>query len=303
MIGLTSPLPDGPRLIQLRSRQLEVTVAPAVGGRIVQIEHLGSGHRFLWNNPSLSLAVVPPGGEYDPNFYGGIDELLPNDVIETIDGVEYPDHGELWTTPLDWGWEEDSFTLRGQLQRSGLLYERRMQLHDDAPLVDLHYRIENRAAGIRHFLWKLHAAMEVMEGDVIDCPASHAQVVDLDYSRFDTTEPFPWPLLQGQATNVIPPNNGTVDFYYLYGLAEGRMAWRRPSAQVKFEYRFDTSVFPYAWLFASQGGFDGHYTAILEPCTTMPISVNHALPLGQCSLLQPGEVLETSVTIFAGGDE
>jgi hypothetical protein len=282
---------------------LEVTVAPAVGGRIVQIQHLGSGHQFLWNNSNLSLTGVPRGGDYDSNFFGGIDELLPNDLIEAVDGVEYPDHGELWTTPLEWAWDGDVLVVRGLLELSGLLYERRLRLGGEAPLIDLHYRIENRADSPRHFLWKLHAAMNVKEGDLIDCPARHGQVVDLDYSRFNTTEPFAWPTLQGEAVNVIPPQNGTVDFYYLYGLQEGRMAWRRPSSRLRFEYRFDTTVFPYAWLFASQGGFGDHYTAILEPCTTMPISVNDAIPLGQCSRLAPGEVLETSVTIFAGVDE
>lgn len=301
-IDCISPLPNGPRLFHLRSGHLEVTVAPEVGGRIVQIQHLETGHQFLWNNPGLALAAVPPGSEYDPHFYGGIDELLPNDLLETIDGVECPDHGEVWTTPFDWGWERQSFVLRGKLAGCGLRYERHMQLRDDEPLIDFQYRIENTSSSVRHFLWKLHAAMNVCQGDVIECPATHGKVVDLNYSRFDTTEPFAWPILEGQTTNEIPPNNGTVDFYYLYGLQEGRMAWTRPSSQLRFEYRFDTAVFPYAWLFASQGGFDGHYTAILEPCTTMPISVNQAIPLGQCSQLKPGEVLQTSVTIFAGVD-
>ena len=78
------------------------------------------------------------------------------------------------------------------------------------------------------------------------------------------------------------------------------MAWRRDSQNLTFEYRFDTEIFPYAWYFASFGGFDGHYMAILEPCTTMPLSVNEAAQLGQCSVLESGELIETTVTIYAG---
>jgi hypothetical protein len=44
------------------------------------------------------------------------------------------------------------------------------------------------------------------------------------------------------------------------------------------------------------------YTVILEPCTTMPISVNEAIRGGRCSRLLPGEVLETDVSIYAGPD-
>jgi hypothetical protein len=91
-----------------------------------------------------------------------------------------------------------------------------------------------------------------------------------------------------------------MDFFYLFDLSTGEMFWRRPGAGLKFGYRFDTRVFPYAWLFASYGGFLGHYTIILEPCTTMPMSVNEAAGQGQCSLLEVGQVLETSVSLYAG---
>ena len=78
------------------------------------------------------------------------------------------------------------------------------------------------------------------------------------------------------------------------------MAWRSGASDLMFEYRFDTGVFPYAWYFASYGGFDGHYVAILEPCTTMPLSVNEAAPLGQCSVLEAGQALDTGITIYVG---
>jgi hypothetical protein len=38
----------------------------------------------------------------------------------------------------------------------------------------------------------------------------------------------------------------------------------------------------------------------LEPCTTMPIAVNEAAKLGQCSVLEAGEAIETRVSIYVG---
>jgi hypothetical protein len=67
-----------------------------------------------------------------------------------------------------------------------------------------------------------------------------------------------------------------------------------------FSYQYDQQVFPYQWWFASYGGFLGHYTAILEPCTNMPLSVNDALAKQQSASLLPGATLHTSVKIFAG---
>ncbi len=67
-----------------------------------------------------------------------------------------------------------------------------------------------------------------------------------------------------------------------------------------FRYQYDTSVFPYQWYFASYGGFFNHYTAILEPCTNMPMSVNEAKEKRQCAVLVPGETLRTTVRMYAG---
>ena len=303
----------GSPIVRLQSEQLEVDVAPKVGGRIIGIRQRGSGHEFLWRNSRLPLELKPPGSEYDPNFYGGIDELLPNDIAETIDGVACPDHGELWTRSLDWWIDGQSLVLEGRLPLCGLTYERRMTLRADSPHVDFQYRLTNPTGTERHFLWKLHAALAVAEGDVIECPARQAQVVDPAYSRFGTLSPFAWPHIEGQRADVVPPQNGTMDFFYLFDLQAGRIAWTRntesgppglrrlaPAGRLKFEYTFDTAVFPFVWLFASYGGFDGHYTVILEPCTTMPIGVGDAIRHGRCSRLLPGEALETKVSLYAG---
>jgi len=291
---------DGVPIVRLENASLRVDVAPAVGGRVISLIDKATGYEFLWRNARLKLERLPPGSPYDPNFYGGIDELIPNDIPEPLNGVDSPDHGELWTAALDGALEGESLVLSGVLPLSGLRYWRRMTLRGDSPYLDIDYRIENGAGQRRIFLWKLHAALRIAPGDRIECPARTARVVDLQWSRWHTLEPFAWPMVEGQRADVIPPNNNTVDFLFLYDLQEGRMAWRSATMGLTFAYTFDVNVFPYAWYFASYGGFDGHYTAILEPCTTMPLSVNEAAQLGQSSVLDPGQRIETRVTIYAG---
>ncbi|MBN1345929.1 MAG: hypothetical protein JXQ73_24780 [Phycisphaerae bacterium] len=288
---------DGTSVVRMTSDRLVVDVAPGVGGRVVSLIDRASNHEFLWNNERLRLERKSPGSEYDPNFYGGIDELIPNDIPEQIDDVAAPDHGELWTTALDHAIEDGALVLRGTLPLTGLVYERRMTLSADSPQIDLGYRIQNPTGRLRRFMWKLHAALAIRPGDVIDCPARRGQVAHLDYSRYETEEPFDWPIIEGQAANVAVEKDGTCDFFYLFDLTTGRMGWHRPGTGLRFEYVFDRDVFRYAWLFASYGGLDGHYTAVLEPCTTMPLSVGEAAAKGQCSSLEPGSILKTNVTI------
>jgi hypothetical protein len=291
---------DQTPIIRIENDFLQVDVAPGVGGRIVNLLEKPSNHQFLWHNAALKLEKLEPGAAYDPNFYGAIDELIPNDIPETINGIECPDHGELWTTSLDYQVDGETLDLSGTLPIFGLRYQRRMRLASDGPGIYFDYHIQNISGARREFLWKLHSALKIGPGDRIVCPARTAVVGDPEYSRWSSTQPFEWPHVEGRRADIVPEKDGTMDFLYLYDLEEGRIAWESADRSRTFVYEFDLNVFPYAWIFASFGGFDDHYMAILEPCTTMPISVNEAARLGQCSVLEPGETIETRVCIYAG---
>ena len=87
----------------LENDYLKITVDPSHGGRIIGFLNKLRGAEQIWYDPSR--LPVDPALDYDGNFAGGMDELLPNDPPE--DG--FPDHGELWTLPLNWrtrsGWD------------------------------------------------------------------------------------------------------------------------------------------------------------------------------------------------------
>ena len=133
---------DGTPIIRVENDFLQVDVAPGVGGRIVNILEKSSGHQFLWHNKKLKLERLGPGAEYDPNFYGGVDELIPNDIPETLNGLECPDHGEMWTMALDYRIDGEALVLTGTLPIFGLHYERRMALRSNSPHIDLDYHIK-----------------------------------------------------------------------------------------------------------------------------------------------------------------
>lgn len=282
----------GVRLAILENEVLRVAVAPAVGGRVVSLIHRATGREFLWRNPRLLLAPCEAGSAYDPNFYGGIDEVIPCDSPETIDGVACPDHGELWTLPLSEAWADGTLTLRGRLPLFGLTYERRMSLVQD--MLVCQYRITNPGTEERRFMWKFHAALAISPGDRIVCPAATACVADPEWSRRKSCDPFAWPDADGLDMSVVPRIDGTTEYLLLYDLADGRMALEGRDG-ARLECRFDKAVFPCCVYFASHGALNESVTAVLEPCTTMPVSVNEAAVRGICSRLGAGEVMETTV--------
>jgi hypothetical protein len=279
-------------MIQLTSESSQIEIAPEVGAKIVSFVDLQSGYHFLWRNSKLPLRREQPGADYDPNFYGGIDELLPNDIPESIAGNSFPDHGEVWTAPFDYRQiDAGKVFLKATLPVSGFEVSRTVALQGRDCVVES--EILNRSATPLPFLWKLHVALSVHPGDRIECPATQYTVADPDWSRRSGSGNW--------VGETIPEPDNTTEFLYLHDIEEGLMSWNRGNK--RFEVRFDPQVFRYAWYFASYGGFDDHFVAILEPCTSMPISVADAHVLGQCTILGPGASLCTTYTYSGIVDE
>lgn len=118
---------------------IKFEIVPAAGGKIISVYNKKLDKEFLWRNADLLLETHKPGADYDSNFIGGIDELIPNDIPENIDGVDYPDHGELWTTALDYELLQDKISVFGKLELSGLYYRKIISLNDNSPIL----RIKN----------------------------------------------------------------------------------------------------------------------------------------------------------------
>jgi hypothetical protein len=279
---------------------IKFEIVPSAGGKILSIYNKDIHKEFLWRNKNLLLETYQHGADYDANFLGGIDELIPNDIPETIDTIDYPDHGELWTTSLDYELFEDKISVFGKLKLSGLYYKKTVSLELNAPIIILEYTIKNETNYKRNFLWKLHAALVIAEGDKLITSAVKAKVVDLDYSRFMNLNEFEWPLIEETDASIIPLKNNSIDFFYLYDIHQSEMKLLSCKDNQLFSYTYDKKVFPYQWYFASYGGFLNHYTAILEPSTGMPMSVNEAKEFGQCMVLKPGDEINTTVHIYAG---
>ncbi len=297
---ITKHIINGIEIITLETNHFLVSIAPSLGGKITSVFNKRLQKEFLWTNDHLPLQINSAGADYDSNFYGAIDELLPSDVPETVDGLSYPDHGELWTTSLEYQEAPGKITVSGKMKICGLHYSKTVHADPDKPVIYLDYKITNETTEQRNFLWKLHAALRIQAGDKLVTGARYGQVVNPAYSRFTDTDPFEWPFIQHKDASVVPPADGTMDFFYLSAMPQGEMQLLSNNGEHVFSYRYDTKVFPYQWYFASYGGFLNHYTVILEPCTNMPMSVNEAKAKGQCAVLEPGETLMTTVTIYAG---
>jgi hypothetical protein len=291
--------------VVLENESLRVVALPQAGAKIFQITYKPLGVDILWNNPGRPPSIQGIGASYDDNWCGGWDELFPNDEPAEMAGQAYPDHGEFWTGR----WDVERFESNGSAgvrlsfstPISRFYAQKEVLLHRDRAVIEVRYRLSNQGSEPFPFLFKLHPAFAVSTQHRIDLPP-----VKL------VREPeFPGTLIGAPAESSWPKvatDAGTVDIsqipdvssralYFLYGtgFSEGWCGITDTSKRLAAGLRYDASVFPSCWLFASYGGWRDLNVAVLEPATGYPFTMQSMIREGRARTLAPGETLATTV--------
>lgn len=297
----------GLQALVLENELLRAVVLPELGGKLWQLTGQQTGREFLWHNAQLQPGQVSFGATYDDNFFGGWDELFPNDVPEDLAGETFPDHGELWTPTWDWSIQQDTDTvvavklaLRAPI--SGCLIEKTLVLKAGEPCLRIHHRITNTLARELPFLWKQHVAVPVNEPARIGLGAKTMYLEDFGQPRAGRAgDVYSWPYhiddagVQTDMSLTLPESSAVSEFQYATEMNAGWCAITYQDG-AGLGLAFDRDVFRSCWLFGSYGGWNGFQTLILEPCTGYPIQVSQGATNDTHQILAPGQVLETSMT-------
>lgn len=295
----------GLRAVVIENRQLRILILPEAGGRIQQITHKPSDTELLWNHPRIRPARLPFGASYDDNWSGGWDELLPNNIPETINDEAYPDHGEVWAA--DWAFtpfedaREAGAALKCQTRISDILLEKRIRLREDESALNVDYRLHNGSRLPLPILWNLHVPFAVSERHRLEFPPMQASL-EPNYLGSLQGAPidFTWPLIDAPEgrldLSAVPAASAQrLHFVYGHGFTEGYCGVIEAAAGLRARVWFDPSIFRACWLFGAFGGWRNLHVALLEPSTGYPFEVARAVRNGTCRTLAPGEELRTSV--------
>jgi hypothetical protein len=96
---------NGLEILTGETAYLIFSIVPALGGKILSLYNKKLDREFLWAQLQTSSANAGAGCDYDSNFLGGIDELIPNDMSERIDSKDYPtmvSYGQLLCNIRKW---------------------------------------------------------------------------------------------------------------------------------------------------------------------------------------------------------
>jgi hypothetical protein len=297
------------RVLVIENESIRAVVLPELGGKLWQLACTRTGRDLLWHNPRLAARAVPFGATYDDVFFGGWDELFPNDIPETLAGEPFPDHGELWASPWDWeirqAGDEARIALRTIGPISGCTIEKTLVVRAGDAHLSVRHRLTNTGRDELPYLWKQHVAVPVAEPARIGLGAATMYVEDFGTPRAGGPgHIYEWPRLvgaDGTATDMsrtLPASSGVSEFQYATHLDGGWCAVTYEDGS-GLGLAFDPEVFRSCWLFASYGGWRGLEVLILELCTGHPVSVAAGVERGTHQILLPGGVIETTVTAVA----
>jgi hypothetical protein len=291
----------------LESDSLRAVVLPALGARVWELEDKARGRQWIWNRGLANLREQPVGACYDDAWAGGWEELFPNDAPGLFEGRNLPDHGEWWASPWkiveQYEGAEPGLRLTSRMSVMQVSCSKEFRLLADGATLAVRYAIRSEERLPFHFLFKQHLPIRLTPDCKLRLPGGRARAVDASFgSRLSTTDEFEWPHAPGREgvadfRDLPAESSRQQEFLYVRELPEPWCGVDDPRQAASIRMRFDFTILPYVWLFLTYGGWRGHYTAVLEPCTNLPKDLTEAARLGQSARLEPGQEFATGVSV------
>ena len=103
--------------IVLENDILRVVVLPEFGSKIASVVYKPLSQEILWQNPGVEYRRSKYGDPYLEGECSGFDEMFPTIsrcAYESYpwQGIEMPDHGEVWALPWTWDLKDDRLRMR-----------------------------------------------------------------------------------------------------------------------------------------------------------------------------------------------
>ena len=117
----------------LENETLRVTVLPKFGSKTASLLYKPTGYETLWQNPARSFIRSGYAAPYPEGDISGFDEMFPT-ISRCLyedppwQGVEAPDHGEVWSLPWKETIDRDSLVMSVHGVRFPYRLEKRVSL-------------------------------------------------------------------------------------------------------------------------------------------------------------------------------
>lgn len=264
---------DGFNLLGLASDQVELWLAPELGGKWVSLFDRAQNREWMWSpTPARQLFRAPDANAFHTSCLIGADECIPTIAPASWQGRALPDHGEVWNLP--WSVLPDSPPNSISLQIDFPISPLRLTrtIHLDAATLTVDYHLENLGAITEPFVWAFHPLLAIQSGDILELPTSIRDLLlestpDGELGGRGTVCSWPSPRPGMDISQLdLGGGNRAAKFFTRPLLADQN--WARivnPVLNTSLTYTFVPTTITTIGIWLTRGGWNGFHHLAIEP--------------------------------------
>jgi len=312
-------LVDDIQSVTMTSDQYQVTVVPALGGKIISIYNRKTKREFL-SRTNVEYRKREYGDKFENYERDGADECFP-----TVGGCPYPDypwqgtdipdHGELWSLPWDYEISKDKLRMWVRGVRLPYLFERTITFESlarhEKQYIRLSYTVTNESPYAMPFLYAFHPLFKPETKSKIILPPG-ANVVTSSSSEDRLGKPMTpheWPNVTDFSLDktydrsvVRSSRQKESEKLFTTALDQGRCALVYPKDEF-IGFLFPAKRFPYLGIWANEGDWHNQHQLALEPSTSQVDRLDVAAGLQTCGVVPARGTSEWDLSILIGKGE
>lgn len=282
--------------LALGSGEMRVVVVPGLGGKIVSL--FDKFHQREWLVPPMrSPHRVEYGATFVEQDMSGWDEMVPTIVPCTVDGIAYPDHGEIWALP--WRVERTAGEVALAVEGVAWPYSFSRSAALGSPnTLELSYILKNNAGKPFPCLWAAHPQFAATQSTRIVLPGvtEVVNVIAHDPQWGAAGDRHPWPKAKGSdgrvwdLERVRPAESHACRKFYLppeKPVSEAALVDLEKGCQLWMSW--SSTELPYLGLWVDEGAYQTRPVAAPEPSDGYYDGLDRAIRNGRVSVLAPGE--------------
>ncbi len=293
------------RSVTLENDALRVQVYPQIGGKVSSIIDKADGYELLFSFPDEIPTTHVYDSPYGEHWFAGWDECFPSIaaspyVGHPYDGIESPDHGELWGLPTTAVPTKDGITTVWHGLRFGYRLVRKLYIKDASVVAE--YTLVNLSPFPFRFVWSMHALMSSKSPVVIDLGKiamrrSHlgsGEIVKGDYvwpawdEEHDLSQP-----------SKLPPDWGAKSFSDQPISAPAVIRYPARNRSVTLAYSSEqVKAYWGAWINTGQWLHHQHFA--VEPTSGQADQLDRAIREGNAGLVEASGSVEWTVRFTVG---
>lgn len=289
--------------LRLETEKYVALVLPSEGGKIASFQDKANGKEYLLQNTSPTYLHIGMTDDFEKGECSGFDDMFPTIDAVTVDGNDYPDHGEVCRVPFSYQIHGETLLLYYRSQTLGYDYKKRFA-EDENGKLRVFYEIENLTEHDLDVLWAGHCLVPIEKGGCVLVPFEEGIPVDIVYDSRNQIQKDKRVAYQSEylRTDWADGTLKAQKLYFFQKCAKGYVGYQYPQGDT-FVLEFDEKQLPYLGIWLDYGTVNGNFCVGLEPCTVGYDTVVNAEKYGQKRIIRASEVIKLHIALSIKVDD